>query len=194
MHWSFLALVLAGYAVGGLSAGYWLVRRRTGRDVRDHGSGSSGATNAGRVLGRGGFALTLALDAAKGAAIGALALALELPPSWSFACAFAVVAGHVWPAQLGFRGGKGIAPLVGAWLVLAPLALAPCLALALLALAVSRRFVASGLGGILLLPAGTWWSTRDAFATAFAAATLGIVLFAHRDNLRVRRGARAANS
>lgn len=190
--WTSLALLAAGYALGGVSAGYWLVRWRTGRDVREQGSGATGATNTARVLGARGFALTFALDAAKGALIAAAARWLELSEVGCFAAAVAVLVGHVWPAQLGFRGGRGIAPLLGAWLVLAPLALAPCLALALGALALTRRFVTSGLCGLALLPVGTMWASDDAGATALAAGALAIVLVAHRDHLRGRAGARIA--
>jgi glycerol-3-phosphate acyltransferase PlsY len=193
MSWISVALCTAAYLLGGLSAGYWLVRWRAGRDVREQGSGATGATNVGRVLGARGFALTLSLDAAKGALAVLAARALDASSAWTFASAVAVVAGHVWPAQLGFRGGKGVAPLLGAWLVLAPFALAPCLALAALALALSRRFVPSGLAGLALLPAGTWWATKDATATLLSACALTCVLCAHRDVLRGRNAARGTN-
>src|SRR5215217_2822424 len=117
----------AAYFLGGVSAGYWLVRVRTGADVRTQGSGATGATNAARLLGRNGFALVLALDAAKGAIAVLVARLLGFVDGWEFAAAAAVIAGHVWPVQLGFRGGRGLGPLLGAWLVLAPLAIAACL-------------------------------------------------------------------
>src|SRR5215207_10054628 len=106
----------AAYLLGGSSAGYWLVRFRTGTDVRRQGSGATGATNAARMLGRGGFALVLLLDAIKGAVAAIVARILGFEGGWEFAAAVAVVAGHVWPIQLGFRGGRGLGPLLGAWL------------------------------------------------------------------------------
>jgi glycerol-3-phosphate acyltransferase PlsY len=168
------------YVLGGLSAGYWLVRWRTGTDVRTHGSGATGATNAARLLGRGGFAMVLALDAAKGAFAALLARFVGIDGGWEFAAAAAVVAGHVWPVQLGFRGGRGLGPLLGAWLVLAPLAIGACLLAAGAAWAISKRRVMSGLFGAMLLPATTWWATRSMPAAAFAAITFVIVAFAHR--------------
>jgi len=179
----------AAYLLGGLSPGHWLVRRRTGTDVRAQGSGVTGATNAGRVLGRGGFILVLLLDAGKGAAAVALARGLDSTASGQFAAGLAVVAGHIWPAQLGFRGGRGVAPLLGAWLVLAPLAVAGAAALALLARATSVRFIFAGLIGVAALPVFTWPAMHDpgAVAVAFAACTL--VLFAHRPHLRPARPA-----
>ena len=108
-----LALGLA-YGLGCLASGYWLVRWWTGRDLRQLGSGSTGATNAGRVLGRAGFILTMLLDMGKGAGAIGCGLVLGLPPTWLAYALLAVVLGHVFPAQLDFRGGKGLAAGLGA--------------------------------------------------------------------------------
>ena len=172
------------YVLGGISAGYWLVRLRTGGDVRDFGSRSTGATNTGRVLGRGGFAAVLVLDAGKGALAVGCARLLSPEGPWTALAALAVVVGHIWPIQLGFRGGKGIAPMIGAWLALAPLALLPCLLLGLLVLTRLRRMTLSGLCGLVLLPLGAWWSTHAWPVTLAGAATLVVCLVSHRDHLR----------
>lgn len=185
MSWASTSLVaLCAYVLGGFSAGYWLVRLKTGKDVRAHGSGSTGATNTGRLLGHSGFALVLIFDAAKGAIATALATSLQTGTVAASAAALAVVIGHIWPVQLAFRGGKGIAPLLGAWLVLEPLALVPCLLLALLALALTKRFTLSGLCGLILLPFGAWWFSKDAAIAITAASTLAACLYSHRSHLR----------
>lgn len=172
------------YLLGGVSAGYWLVRRRTGADLRGIGSGATGATNAGRVLGTGGFVVVLACDAAKGAAAVLLARVVGLPEVGQFGAGLAVVAGHVWPVQLGFRGGRGLGPLLGAWLVLTPAAMLGCLLLAGLTWALMRRRVAAGLLGALVLPVAAWLETRSASGVALTAAVFAIVAFAHRGHLR----------
>lgn len=178
------------YLLGGVSPGYWLVRWKTGADVRQIGSGATGATNAARALGRGAFAAVLALDAAKGAlaALGARFAGLE--GGWEFFAAAAVVAGHVWPVQLGFRGGRGLGPLLGAWLALAPLAIGACLIIAGVSWAISRRRVAAGLFGTLLLPATTWFEVPAPPAVAGTVAAAIVVLVAHR--LHWRPGATAS--
>ena len=176
-------VVPIAYVVGGLSAGYWLVRLRTGADVRTQGSGATGATNAARMLGRGGFAMVLALDAAKGAFAALLARLAGLGDGWEFVAAVAVIAGHVWPVQLGFRGGRGLGPLLGAWLVLAPIAIGACLLAAGVVWAISKRRVMSGLFGAFLLPFTTWWTSRSVTAAMLAAVAFGIVAFAHRSHL-----------
>lgn len=175
-------VVPAAYLLGGVSPGYWLVRLRTGEDVRTVGSGATGATNAARVLGGGGFALVLALDALKGALAAFAARWAGLDGGWEFAAALAVVVGHVWPVMLGFRGGKGLGPLLGAWLVLAPLAIGACLLISGVAWGLTRRRVPSGLFGVLLLPLATWFSTKSAPAAAFTFVTFGIVALAHRSH------------
>lgn len=110
----FLPFALGAYAAGCFSAGYYLVRLLSGKDLRSTNSGSTGARNAGRELGRGGFAAVFAIDALKGAGIIWLARYLDPEPRLSALLVPLVVAGHIWPAQLGFRGGKGLVTALGA--------------------------------------------------------------------------------
>jgi glycerol-3-phosphate acyltransferase PlsY len=175
-------IVPGAYLLGGASAGYWLVRMRTGADVRTQGSGATGATNAARALGKGGFVLVLLLDALKGAVAAVLARTCGLTGGWEFAAAAAVVAGHIWPVQLGFRGGRGFSPLLGAWLVLAPLAIGICLVIAGIGWAISRQRVWSALFGALLLPVATWWFTRSLPAAGLSGLTVVMVAVAHRSH------------
>ena len=114
--------VVLSYLLGCLNAGYYYVRLVHGKDIRLAGSGTAGARNAGRLFGNRVFALVFLGDAAKGAA--ATAVGLSLGPESGALCAIAVVVGHIWPVQLGFRGGKGIASALGALLLLAPWLLA----------------------------------------------------------------------
>ena len=183
MHPAAWLVVPVAYLLGGVSPGYLLVRRRTGEDVRAQGSGATGATNAARILGTRGFVLVMVLDAVKGALAAFVAQAVGLENGWEFAAAMAVVAGHVWPIQLGFRGGRGLSPLLGAWLVLAPLAIGACLLIAGVAWAITRRRVQAGLFGALFLPATTWWQTHQVPAAVFAGFTFCIVAVAHRSHL-----------
>ncbi|MEJ7653493.1 MAG: glycerol-3-phosphate acyltransferase [Chloroflexia bacterium] len=99
-------LVLAAYLVGCFSTGYYLGRWTSGSDVRASGSGSSGARNVARTLGPAGAALTLLGRFRKGALV-AWAPGLLGYDEWAVAAAMvAVVAGHVWPAQLRFAEAK----------------------------------------------------------------------------------------
>lgn len=115
-----IAICLA-YATGCFNAAYYGVRWRTGSDIRARGSGNAGARNVGRILGPTAFLATLFLDAAKGAIAILIGANLSTAPLAPGLCAIAAVTGHVWPAQLGWRGGKGVATGIGAVLALAVL-------------------------------------------------------------------------
>src|SRR5580698_1890510 len=109
--------VVAAYLIGCFTTGYYLVRVWTGRDIRDIGSGSTGARNVGRVLGKAGLILTAVGDLGKGALAVWLARAFSHDDISAALAVPAVVAGHLWPVQLKFHGGKGIATSFSALLV-----------------------------------------------------------------------------
>src|SRR3954471_16885957 len=108
------ALVVAlAYLLGSIPFGYLIVRASGGGDVRETGSGGTGATNVTRRAGKGVGVLTLLLDLLKGMAAVFIAKALlgagEGAMWWVCAAGAAVVLGHVFPVWLRFRGGKGVA-------------------------------------------------------------------------------------
>ncbi|MCR6495277.1 glycerol-3-phosphate 1-O-acyltransferase PlsY [Thermomonas sp. S9] len=179
-------VLLAAYLLGSLS-GSLLLGRLRGVDIRRHGSGNAGGTNALRTLGW-RFALgVVAIDLGKGAL--AAGLGLRLAPGWAYPAAALAVVGHVWPLWHGFRGGKGAAAAVGALLVLWPLAVPPLL-LVWLAVLVASGYV--GLATVLAalgLPLLAWWQQTDGMRMGFAVVMALFLLFTHRGNLqRLRRG------
>ncbi len=121
-----LATPLLGYLLGSIPFGYLLVRLRAGVDIRTVGSGNIGATNVGRILGRGASALVYLLDAAKGfASAGLLPRLLGLEPGLPSALGgVGATLGHCFPVFLRFRGGKGVATASGVLLALDPAAFA----------------------------------------------------------------------
>jgi acyl phosphate:glycerol-3-phosphate acyltransferase len=128
-----------GYFLGSIPFGYLLVRRFRGADVRTTGSGNIGATNVARTSPALGAA-TLVLDALKGAA-AVLVVSRIFPGQMAFVAALAAVAGHIFPAWLGFRGGKGVATGLGSFLLLTPKAILLALAI-FFAVAAAFRLVA----------------------------------------------------
>ena len=104
---------IAAYAIGSFNAGFYLVRWIHGEDIRLQFSGSTGARNAGRRLGKAGFLAVFALDAAKGVVIILLAHSAGIAQNLLPWVAPLVVAGHIWPPQLKFKGGKGVATSIG---------------------------------------------------------------------------------
>lgn len=107
-------LILAGYFIGCISTSYYVTRIRTGQDIRELGSGNAGAQNIGRVFGAHWFVIILLLDMAKGYAVVAAGTALDVGDVTLTIAVVSVVSGHIWPAQMGFRGGMGIATSLGA--------------------------------------------------------------------------------
>ncbi|MEO8176683.1 MAG: glycerol-3-phosphate 1-O-acyltransferase PlsY [Sphingomicrobium sp.] len=113
---------LLGYLFGSVPFGLVLTRLAGKGDVRDVGSGNIGATNVLRAGGKGLAAATLLLDCLK--ATAAILLAGRLwPGSETFAAAGAII-GHLYPIWLRFRGGKGVATLLGVLIPLLPIAAA----------------------------------------------------------------------
>jgi len=118
-------LPVLAYLLGSISFA-WIAGRLKGIDLREHGSKNLGATNAGRVLGRGWFFVVFALDLGKGllAVLAALhlpaALGLESHPLTPIAAAAGVVLGHVFTCFHGFKGGKAVATSLGVLIALMP--------------------------------------------------------------------------
>jgi acyl phosphate:glycerol-3-phosphate acyltransferase len=147
-HTYFAVVAVLGYLLGSIPFGYLLVKIFRGTDIRETGSGNIGATNVARSSPALGL-LTLLLDATKGflAVIGASALApgITLPYLYSAMALTALCAllGHMFPVWLKFRGGKGVATGVGAFVAIVPKAvlIAICVFAALVAL---FRYVSLG--------------------------------------------------
>lgn len=115
-----LALMGIAYALGCFSTGYYWARWRTGTDIRAIGTHTTGAFNVARALGGPSFWIVVAGDALKGVLAVAIAQAVSTEPWVWFGAMVAVVLGHNFPVQLGFRGGNGLATSSGALLLLDP--------------------------------------------------------------------------
>lgn len=185
-----LLLVPAGYLLGSLSFAVLLVRWRTGKDIRAEGSGNPGATNVLRAHGKALGALVALLDVAKGAVAVLLVRLVTADPRYAAAAGFAAVLGHVFPLFHDFRGGKGVATAVGAFLILAPPAALVCIALFVLGVVATRYVSVGSIVSMVLLPlvAGVAFHAPRPVLLA-AAATAVLVLFKHLPNLkRLARG------
>jgi len=176
--------ILGAYLLGGFCAGYYLVLLQLRTDIRDHGSGGVGARNVGRLLGRAGFAATLTGDLLKGSLAVFLAQKFELTDPAVSLVVLAVVAGHIWPLPLGFRGGRGIATVIGAYLSYDPVLALLLLGLTLGLMLFRRGFIISGLVAFLLLPPLALGLDYSGHTVAVLAATAAIILFAHRERIR----------
>lgn len=183
-------LVLLAYLLGSISFAVLLVRATTGRDIRAEGSGNAGATNVLRSHGKKLALLVALLDVAKGVAPVLLMRLVTSDPRWSAAAGFAAILGHVFPVFYGFRGGKGVATAVGAFLALSPVALLVCLAIFLAIVAATRYVSLGSVVALALLPpiAGLFFHAPRSVVTA-AGLTALLILLTHLPNLkRLARG------
>lgn len=188
-----LAFILGcSYLLGSVPFGYVLVRIFRGEDVRRSGSGNIGATNVSRkspVLG----VLTLALDAAKGWA------AVEIARHWSpfgdyeprfrellAAAALFAIAGHMFPIWLKFRGGKGVATALGAFVSFEPLAVFWSFILFVVVLCIGRRISLGSLLTAALFPVLVWRFEHESDIRVLAsiAAAAVLIIARHRKNIR----------
>ena len=176
-------IIVITYALGCISFGYYLVRWRSGQDLREIGSGATGGRNAGRVLGRWAAIAVGIADGLKGVLAIELSLWFKLEP-WAIALSMvAVLAGHVWPLQLGFRGGKGLSTAFGAVLTYDYRIALLTAVVALLVLVISRNrfFFLMGVASspIIAFALGQRWE----IVTGLVGLIL-VILFAHRANIR----------
>ncbi len=188
------------YLLGSIPFGYLIVRMTQGTDIRETGSGGTGATNVSRRAGKAAGIVTLVLDALKGTAAVLIARLIldhgtgplwDSPNEWWIAMAgIAVILGHMFPVWLRFRGGKGVATGVGVFLVLAPWALA--LSTILFFLIVWRtRYVSLGSMvaalsvPLFVLVQGLVLQTTSPFGPVLMATLAGaaLIVFAHRANI-----------
>ena len=178
-----IGIFFVSYILGCVSTGYYLVRLLKGHDIRETGSGNIGARNVGRELGRGGFVFTLLIDAAKGALAVWIAKQFSADARLQIVAMLAVVIGHNWPAQLHFRGGKGISTSIGALLVFDYHLLGFLAAAAILLVICLRRKTLGGLSAYAALPLVDWLWTKDSMRAFYLCLLALMILWAHRKNI-----------
>jgi glycerol-3-phosphate acyltransferase PlsY len=175
-----LLSLLLGYLLGSVPFGVLVTRAAGAGDLRSIGSGNIGATNVLRTGRKGLAALTLILDMLKGTA--AVLIVRALWPGVEEIAAIGALLGHLWPVWLGFRGGKGVATLLGVMIGLYwPSALIYA-AVWIACLALTRYSSLSGMAAALAAPLGAAVLGRFDLALLYLGFTL-LVFFKHRDNL-----------
>ena len=187
----FAAVIAVSYLVGSIPFGYIAGRVLKGIDVRDFGSGATGATNVMRTLGRGPFALVLAADALKGYGPVLVTWFLFESHDLQVASGLAAVLGHDFPLYIGFRGGRGVATSFGVYAALALYVPLGLLAAGLFIILTFRymslmSIITVPLGALALLvlavvEGGDHYTYSKAVFGAFATA---LVLLRHGGNIR----------
>ena len=197
MYWFFI-IIPGAYLLGSIPTSVWLGKALKGVDLREHGSGNAGATNAFRVLGKPIGSVVLVLDMLKGfLAVNLALLQHELVPgseAWmilKIGLGLLAVVGHIFPVFAGFRGGKGVATITGVALAIHPLAALAAMGIYLLIFLLTRISAMGSLTAVLTYPIWINWVFKSEYLTIriFSLVVVLLVLITHRSNiLRLVRG------
>jgi glycerol-3-phosphate acyltransferase PlsY len=186
-----LATAALSYLLGSIPFGYLLVRIIRGEDVRRSGSGNIGATNVARKS-RGLGVLTLLLDAAKGfLAVQVAALICRFPEhdprlyrAMALSALLAIV-GHMFPVWLGFRGGKGVATALGAFLRFSAASVLIAVIIFFVVVLVLRRISLGSIVTAALFPVvASFFLPRDALILGLISAAAVLIIIRHHQNIR----------
>ena len=197
-----ITLLILSYLTGSIPTSIIVSRVVKNIDIREHGSGNSGATNVYRILGWKYALIVLSLDIFKAwlpTAIYATKIFLSISiPDIGFIqilCGFSAVLGHTYPIFAGFRGGKGVGSLIGVLLALFPFAFPLCLIVAIFVVvttgyvSLGSIFAAISLPIIILILPGLGIITPNLSLVIFSLLVPWFVIYTHRSNIsRIRNG------
>lgn len=184
-------LVLAAYLIGATPTSYLVGRMVRGIDLREHGSGNLGATNAFRVLGWRAAVPVMLVDVAKGWAPTVLFPQWDGVPAaeWALAYGAAAILGHVFSLYVGFRGGKGVATSAGVFLALAPWAVLIGFIVWGVTVTLTRIVSLASLLAAVVLPVAVFVTNEPPIELGLAVGLSAFVIYAHRTNIqRLLRG------
>jgi len=191
-----ITVVVVGYLLGSIPTGVWLGKALKGIDLRQHGSGSMGATNVFRVLGWKLAVLTLIIDVAKGFLAAFIASKINLgdiallPRQLALIAGLTAIIGHLFPVFANFKGGKGIATGAGMLLYLVPLELGFAVLVFILTVLITR-YVSLGsllasafLAAAIILERFYLGYPHGDEMIVFVIILFLAVLFTHRSNIK----------
>jgi glycerol-3-phosphate acyltransferase PlsY len=184
-------LLVAADLIGAFPSSYVVGKVLRGIDLRQHGSGNLGATNAYRVLGWKAAMPVFILDILKGWLPTFVFPRIDASDAWEWALAYgaAAIIGHVFSIYVRFKGGKGVATGSGVFLALAPLAVLIGLMVWSLLLFITGIVSIASIAAAITLPIAVWLLGAPTLVLALALALSLFVIYAHRANIRrLRRG------
>lgn len=184
-----IAAVLLAYMIGSFPTAYLIGKARHGVDLREEGSKNLGATNTFRVLGWQSGTLVLLVDVLKGWGVVQTSFALEVLSVEGyfihFSIGLAAVLGHIFPIYMSFKGGKGVATVLGVVIAVHPWAALSCIGIFLL-LFLLTRYVSLG----SILAACTFpvlvifvFKSEDPFLIHFSWVLALLIVFTHHKNI-----------
>lgn len=184
-------LILGAYLLGSIPTAVWIGKAFYGIDVREFGSGNAGATNTFRVLGKKAGFPVLIIDVLKGSAAVALAflspIAFENPDfvDLQLGLGVAVLLGHIFPVFAGFRGGKGVATILGVVLCILPLTCCVGLLVFFTVLITTRYVSLSSMMSGIAFPFILHYimHNEDVVLTIFSITVAVLLVLTHRKNI-----------
>jgi glycerol-3-phosphate acyltransferase PlsY len=182
--WLGIASVIIGFLLGSFPSAYIITKLRKGVDIRkiDY-TGNMGAGAVFRQVGRWEGGLVAAADMGKGAAAVAIAQAMSVTQPWVLAAGFAALIGHSYPPYIGFKGGQGVATIIGVFLVLAPKAMACTLGVMGLALLLTRHIFTMTCIAAPFLPLFIWVFNGIGMVFYFSLVIIAFIVFRSRRRL-----------
>ena len=184
-------LVLAAYLIGAFPSSFVVGKLTRGIDLRQHGSGNLGATNAFRVLGWKAATPVFILDIFKGWLPAFVFPRIDGHPAWELGLAYgaAAIVGHVFSVYVRFKGGKGVATGAGVFLALAPAAVGITTIVWMTLLFVTGIVSIASISAAIMLPIAVLLIGSPPLVLALALALSLFVIYAHRANIkRLMRG------
>lgn len=184
MNLPLIGAVFAAYLIGSVPSGLVLSKLFGKQDPRDSGSGNIGATNVTRTGGKLLGALTMLSDILKGLLPVALAIISGLTEPWVAAVALAVFLGHLFPLYLKFKGGKGVATMLGVMLPWQPIAALAGFGIWALLLSLTHYVSLASIVAGLALPLLIWWTEGSTACLLVGIIFASLVTLKHAANIR----------
>ncbi|MBV9987960.1 MAG: glycerol-3-phosphate 1-O-acyltransferase PlsY [Chitinophagaceae bacterium] len=195
-----LLLIVLAYLIGSVPTAVWISKSLFGIDIRDYGSGNAGATNTFRVLGSKWGTVVMVVDIIKG--VIATSLYILIPhytqqqveiqrTNLMIGLGLSAVLGHIYPVWAGFKGGKGVATLLGMAVAIQPVVAICCLGVFLLALYLTRFVsLSSILAGVSFMVFILFiFNEKEPLYRIFAVLVALMVVLTHQKNIgRILRG------
>lgn len=190
-YFALIVGALLSYLIGSIPSAVWIGKKFHNTDVREHGSGNAGATNTFRVLGKRTGSIVLILDIFKGFIVTLLSNyfqpgSFDQEVQYKLLFGICAVLGHIFPIYVGFRGGKGIATLLGLVIGLHPLMALICLLIFITTLLFSHYVSLSSMLATISFPITAIWGPveHSVWLIAFGAAASIMVILTHRANIQ----------
>ena len=185
-------LIIVAYLIGSIPTSVWVSKYFFGIDIREYGSGNAGATNTFRVLGSKWGSFVMLVDVLKGVVATSLYLLLPLyltnelhRTNFMLGLGMASILGHIFPIWANFKGGKGVATLLGMAVAIQPVVAACCIGVFLIVLFLTRFVsLSSMLAGVAFMVFILFiFNEQETFYRIFAVMVALMVVLTHQKNI-----------